>query len=471
MKHIRFLLQYFHSAVLCAFIIGLSGCMSAQEDTSSSETFSVSKESTSFVSSQENTETETIKTISGTIESTDNNLITIKTDQSKPLTFSTAEAEMITGITGLLAGNSVTVTYTEKSDKEIYKVQKIIVTDSEDNLKNAKVLEILNDMTIEEKVNQMIITKSSEMNAQISLSDGCSLGGCILFAADFENRTKEESSDFIKSLQSSSKIPLLIGVDEEGGSVNRISKFSAYRNTPFLSPQELYSQGGFELIKSDTIEKCQLLKGLGINVNFAPVCDIAQSSQDFIYSRTFGGNASDTSEYVQTVVSAMHEEGVVSVLKHFPGYGGSSDTHTGLARDSRSADEFWESDLLPFQAGIQAGAEIVMVSHNIVECFDSERPASISPAIHDLLRNDLEFDGVIITDDLSMDGILDYAGENAAVEAILAGNDLLCCTNYSLQISAVLEAINNGEISEERLDESVKRILKLKIEMGLIAWE
>ena len=215
-------------------------------------------------------------------------------------------------------------------------------------------------------------------------------------------------------------------VDEEGGTVNRVSLNPSLRAVPFWAPRDLYASGGMELIKSDTEEKCELLKSLGINMNFAPVCDISTNPSDFMYKRSFGGTPEATADFVETVVSVMNEEKVGSVLKHFPGYGNNSDTHTGIAYDNRSISTFNASDFIPF-------------------------------------------DGVVITDDLAMEGVKQFAGDTEiAVRAVQAGNDLLCCTEFKTQIPAVIDAVKAGTISEERIDESVERILKLKIELGII---
>ena len=157
------------------------------------------------------------------------------------------------------------------------------------------------------------------------------------------------------------------------------------------------------------------------------------------------------------------------VLKHFPGYGDNEDTHTGIAHDGRSWDTFVTSDFLPFQAGIDAGAQMVLVSHNIVSAMDSRLPASLSPEVHRILREELGFTGVIVTDDLYMDGVRHFTGdEEAAVLAVQAGNDLLCCTDFQTQVPAVLAAVERGEITEERIDQSVLRILELKMALGLL---
>lgn len=246
--------------------------------------------------------------------------------------------------------------------------------------------------------------------------------------------------------------------------MNRISRYPAFRSAPFSSSQQLYQDGGFDAVRSDTAEKCQLLKSLGILVNFAPVCDVSENPDDFIYDRSFGKDAVQTSTYVETVVGTMKDQKTGSVLKHFPGYGNNEDTHTGIAYDNRSYETFRTSDFLPFQAGIDSGADMVLVSHNIVKCMDEQFPASLSPRVHEILRKELGFSGVIVTDDLVMDGIREFTGDaQAAVLAVQAGNDLLCCTDFETQIPAVLEAVKNGEIPERQIDESVLRILKMKI--------
>ncbi len=212
------------------------------------------------------------------------------------------------------------------------------------------------------------------------------------------------------------------------------------------------------------------MQSLGINLNFAPVCDVSQDSQDFIYARSFGQDAKQTAVYVQTAVQVMNEEHMGSVLKHFPGYGNNSDTHTGIAYDDRPYETFVNSDFQPFQAGIDAGADMILVAHNVVSSMDDQVPASISLQVHNILRKELGFDGVIITDDLVMEGVRQFAGDaEIAVRAVQAGNDMLCCTDFEVQVPAVIQAVENGEITEERLNESVLRILKMKIKLGIIA--
>ena len=328
---------------------------------------------------------------------------------------------------------------------------------------------ILDKMSLEEKIGQMFLIRYSDDQTVLCYIAQYNPGGILLFAKDFENHTKESIKAQLDTCQQASGTPLIIGVDEEGGVVTRISRFTNFRSERFKSPQDLYAEGGFERIASDTDEKCALLKSVGINVNLAPVADVSEDPSSFIYDRTIGQNAEITSEYVRTVVGRMKANGMGSALKHFPGYGDNGDTHTDIITDTRPLGAFVSGDLLPFQAGIDEGTDIVLVSHNIVSCMDPDYPASLSPTVHALLRNTIGFDGVIMTDDLVMSAITEYTdGKSAAVQAVIAGNDLLCCSDYAVQVPAVIEAVKSGVISEERINESAKRIIQMKLDLGII---
>lgn len=323
-------------------------------------------------------------------------------------------------------------------------------------------------MNLSEKIGQLFFVRLRKSQAIEDIKN-YKLGGYILFGEDFKDETKSSILELTTGYQSASAIPMFIGVDEEGGTVNRISKYPAFRITPFKSPMDLYNEGGFDLVRSDTLEKATLLLSLGINVNLAPVCDVSTNPKDFIYPRSFGKSAEDTSSYVKNVVDVMKKNKIGSTLKHFPGYGNNVDTHTGIAIDNRVFNTFETSDFLPFEAGIEAGADSILVSHNIVTCIDKDHPASLSPKVHELLRNYLGFTGVIMTDDLSMDAIKEYTGDNeAAVQALIAGNDLLIATNFEQQIPAVIAAVKDGTLSESRIDESVLRVLSWKYSLGIL---
>ncbi|MBQ8730435.1 MAG: beta-hexosaminidase [Lachnospiraceae bacterium] len=336
-----------------------------------------------------------------------------------------------------------------------------------DETENA-IKELISTMTVEEKVGQMFIVRCP-VGTGVKDVTTYKVGGYILFARDFQNETRDSLKANIKSYQAASKIPLLISVDEEGGSVVRASKYSQFRENPFPSPLTNYVNGGFELLAKDATEKSLFLKELGINMNLAPVCDLPDFESDYIYKRTLGTDVNVATTGIKTIVEKMEVAGMISTLKHFPGYGSNVDTHTGIAIDERSYAEFEANDFLPFKAGIEAGAPCVMISHNIVNCMDSTMPASLSPNVNKVLRENLSFDGVIMTDDLAMNAIKLYTGnEQAAVLAVKAGNDLLCVDDYYIQIPAVINAVKNGEISIGQIDKSVERILKMKHKYGIL---
>lgn len=328
--------------------------------------------------------------------------------------------------------------------------------------------ELVNSMTMEELVGQMLLVRCPEGDVEAVLQT-YQFGGLVLFSRDFSGENPESMVEKLNSYQDSVNIPLLISVDEEGGSVTRVSSYKAFRDSKFPSPRRAYRTGGLSYLLEVEAEKAELLNSLGINVNLAPVCDVVTDSDAFLYSRSLGLSAEETASCIAAMVQTAGEYGVGSVLKHFPGYGNCEDTHIGTALDDRSLEDFRTVDFLPFLAGFEAGAGGVMVCHNIVTCMDADHPASLSPEAHRILREELGFEGVIITDDMAMDAIADVYGEGeAAVLAVLAGNDMLCTSGYEVQFEAILAAVSEGRISESQLQESVLRILRWKAELGLI---
>ena len=327
---------------------------------------------------------------------------------------------------------------------------------------------LMERMTLEEKVGQMFYARYPETGADKEIKEN-NPGGYILFGRDFKNQTKSSILEQINKNQENSKIKMFIGVDEEGGTVTRVSLYKAFRNSNFKSPQDLFKIGGLDKIIEDTKEKNELLKSIGINTNFAPVADISTNPTSFMYKRAFGKKAEETGEYIKEVVKTMNDDNMISVLKHFPGYGENVDTHTGIAIDKRSYENFKESDFIPFEKGIEEKAPFILVSHNIVNCMDSENPASLSTKVHEILRNELGFEGIIITDDLAMDAVKKYAEDgNAAVKAVLAGNDMIISSDFVKQKKEVLNAIKEGKIDEKMIDIAVRRILTCKYKYEIL---
>ena len=342
-----------------------------------------------------------------------------------------------------------------------------------EELAEQRLNERIANMTLEEKVGQLFFVRCPETGAAEDVKN-YHLGGLLLFGRDYKNAggewlTQDDFTAAVQSYQAAADIPLFIGSDEEGGTVTRASKNPNLFSAPLPSPQELYTAEGMDGLLSTTRTYNEQLKALGINVNFAPVCDVSTDKNDFIYARSFGKDAQTTADYIAKAVTEYEAAGVACVLKHFPGYGNNVDTHTGIAVDERSYETFETADLLPFSAGIAAGAPFVLVSHNIVNCMDASLPASLSPKVHEILRGTLGFDGLIVTDDLAMDAVKSYAQDGSvAVLALQAGNDMIVTTDYRTQIPQVIAAVQSGEIDEREIDAHVYRVLHEKQAFGLI---
>lgn len=366
----------------------------------------------------------------------------------------------------LLAGCAVSVPLETQVPSTIPPTETL--TDHSTEPPIVSIVNYIETMTTEEKVGQLFLSRYDEASAPEHVN-AYHPGGFILFARDFQNETPDSITHEIAALQAVSKIPLLMAVDEEGGSVVRISRYSAFRSSRFSAPRSLYQKGGEELLLKTEAEKSQLLYSLGLNVNVGPVCDITTDFNAFMYSRSLGQDAQTTGALIAKMVQTMAGNHVGSVLKHFPGYGNNVDTHVGIAVDRRSLEALETADLIPFRSGIDAGADAILVSHTIVTALDDSLPASLSPAVLGYLRTEMGFDGVAMTDDLVMEAITDvYGAGEAAVLAVLAGNDLLCATEYVTQYNAVLAAVAEGRIPMERIEEAVYRILRWKAELGLL---
>lgn len=361
-------------------------------------------------------------------------------------------------------GDNIKIIYTNNIDDKNYEQNINIINIYNTKKENNEYIYLLNNMSVEEKIGQLLIarvpsTKKTEYIKEYNLS------GYILFRRDVIDKTKEELTEYIKNFQAEAKIPLFIAIDEEGGSVSRLSLNEKIVPTPFKSSQELFEIGGYDAIKEDTINKTNLLNELGININFAPVADISNDKESYIYNRTFGKDPIETSKYIETIFKNQTKE-VTYTLKHFPGYANNLNTHTGISIDNRTYDELISNDFLPFIKGIKNDAKLIMISHNIMTAFDNTS-ASISPVIHNILRNNLNYHNIIITDDLSMNALKNI--DNLYVKALKAGNNLLIVSNIEKAYNEIYTAYQNSEISETLINKLVIKNLILKKEKKLLS--
>lgn len=330
--------------------------------------------------------------------------------------------------------------------------------------------EIVSGMTVGEKIGQLLLARCPDDPVQVM--EQYYLGGFTLYAEDFEDKSPEDIKFLTADIAKAAKTAPFIAVDEEGGTVVRVSKFPQFRDEPFSSPQLLFNRGGTELLSIDGREKARLLLGLGINFNLAPVADISTNEDSYIYPRTLGQGAESTSEGIRAIVETADNMGLASCLKHFPGYGENTDTHTGAAHDSRELYELQSRDFLPFEAGINATEDktpAVMTGHTIYDNIDPDTPASLSAVIHAELRDKLSFDGVIMTDDMGMDAAAEYSGDvSPYVAAILADNDLICVTDHETAYGDITAAYNEGVITDEMLELHAVRVVRMKLQYGII---
>ena len=362
-----------------------------------------------------------------------------------------------------------------------YLTPKIVKADSA-SVTDADIDTYISRMTLDQKIGQMFVARTSQdtdkARADITKYN---LGGLIVYGVDFtsvEGKTATEAQNNFKmkmqSFQNSANLPLLIGVDQEGGAVSRLSQNPLIANgRSFPSPQTAYANGGMANVTKEASEVGTILKNLGINWNYAPVADSTPDTSSFIYGRTFGQDYLATANYITNVIPAWQNAGVAATLKHFPGYGSAIDTHTDFAVVTKSKEDFEKEDLLPFKSGITAGADSVMIAHIVMQSVDPVYPASLSrKVVTDLLRNDLGYNGLIITDALEMGAIKQFAQEHDQVPvdvlAVEAGNDCIMNNDYETAIPQIHAAVTNGTIKESEINEHVFRILDLKRKLGLL---
>ena len=404
-----------------------------------------------------------INRITAQIISVSKDTVTIRDDKNSEYKL---DKSLLNDSKNLIFGNDITISYTGdiKSEYEIInsKVTENKIINADISLDKRKELSnIVQAMTIEDKAGQLLLVLDSK-----NLLTDQTMSGCVLLEDDFANKSRNEVIENIERYQSNAKYPMIIAVDEEGGSVVRVSKY--LRDNRFRLPQDVYKSGGMDSIISDATEKSEYLKEFGINVNFAPVADVATNEDDYIYRRSFGVDADATSNYVRNVVMAMSDIKMGSVLKHFPGYG-SAPGSGGTYHDSRDFNSLKNNDLLPFKAGIEAGANSILVTNNIIDSVDNQNPATLSKDIHDLLREDLKYNGVIMTDDVTDLNNNEFGNDSEIViKAIKAGNDLIMTSRPQIYFESLITAINNGEICLNELDLSVLRVIAWKDSLDIL---
>ncbi|MFJ7827304.1 beta-N-acetylhexosaminidase [Psychrobacillus sp. NPDC096623] len=332
----------------------------------------------------------------------------------------------------------------------------------------------LSDLSLEEKVGQMIFAgiKGTIMtNETKKIISTDQVGGIILFKDNLKDAHQSVTLlNAIKEENTNNKVPLFLGVDEEGG---RISRLPGVTKLP--TNEDLGKQNDATL--SYDIGKLlgKEVSAFGFNLDFAPVLDINSNPDNpVIGNRSYGTDAEIVSELGIRTMEGIQSERVISVVKHFPGHGDTMvDSHKELPIIQKSLKDLHALELIPFARAIDHGAEVVMIGHILLPKIDSTYPSSLSKKIiTDILREQLDYEGIIITDDMTMKAILNtFEIGEAAVSAVKAGNDIVLVAHDYANVfkakEAILQAIEAGEITEQRIDESVKRILSIKKKYNL----
>ena len=330
-----------------------------------------------------------------------------------------------------------------------------------------KVDQIVESMSQTEKLGQMVmigIQGTKVDDDSLYMLHQFHMGGVILFDRNMESpeQVKQLTSDL--QAQSNEKVLLFIGIDEEGGDVVRMAE----KLTPPPSQKEIGATGDIEQAKTWAIKTAKSLKDMGINVNFAPVADVGSNDK-----RSYSTDTNTVIDFVRAATKGYQQENIIYSLKHFPGIGkGKVDSHIDSSSIDVAKEILMTEDILPFKTIIDESDPndyFILVSHLKYPALDEEYPASLSSKIMtDLLRNKLGYKGIIITDDMEMGAVANHNDfRSIGVNAVKAGADIvLVCHEYEHQQEVylgLLDAVNSGEISQERIDESVKRIIKVKL--------
>lgn len=361
--------------------------------------------------------------------------------------------------------------------------EKFIFNDDETVVRTTK--DVLGKMSLREKVGQLFIVRPEALaensnaetapatdrvdDAVISRIEEYPVGGIALFSRNITSA--EQLPMFISDLQSSSKYPLFIAVDEEGGRVARIANSDFFNVASYKSMEDIGKSGDASKAEEVGRQIGLYLKKLGFNLDFAPVADTNTNPQNIVIGdRSYGSDPALVARMVSAQLDGMHDSGIMGTLKHFPGHGDTKDdTHSGYVSVNKSWDELKACELVPFISALDK-ADTIMVSHITVTSID-KLPSSLSyEIITRKLRNELGYNGVIITDSMAMGAVADsYTSDIAAVMAVKAGADIILMPeSLEKSFNGVLNAVNSGEISISRIEESAERVLTLKAKYKII---
>lgn len=352
-------------------------------------------------------------------------------------------------------------------------------TESEEEKLDKLAAAYVADMSKDEKIYQMMIVDPETLTGvDVATLAGDTtkealtkypVGGVCMFSQNIED--KDQITEMIKNMQSYSKTPMFISVDEEGGTVSRVQE---KLQTTDIANMFTYKDESEATATANAKKIAQAISKLGFNFNLAPVADVwTNKDSDVIGERAYSDDYEEASKLVSAAVKGFHEGNVLTSLKHFPGHGSASeDSHVQLAHINKTKEELLRDDLSPFKAGIAAGSDTVMIGHIIVDSMDEEKPATLSSVIvPELLRKELNYNGVIISDSMKMASVTESYSTDEIVKGLIADATIdliLCPSSIEDYHTAINTALTNGDIKQEMIDNSVTKIIKLKIKQGII---
>lgn len=323
--------------------------------------------------------------------------------------------------------------------------------------------EYVQKLSVEQMAGQLLLGVCSDTDDAKTDITRYSLGGFWFTDSNFYDMGEGEVKDTVKAVKDAAKIAPILAVREEGGYYTTFPQLGLY------SPRNYYESDGMDAVKNAESEKASTLASLGFNLNLAPVIDMPEDYNQIMYSRSLSSDPNTVCAYADYVTKTSQGKGVSVALKHFPGYGTIPDTTDSIVTDARDAKTIMENDFKPFKTGIAAGAHFIMVSNVVVTNMDSRHTAALSATIHSVLREELGFTGVIITDTLDDEDYSAYCdGYKPAVQAILAGNDMMIVEDYETAYADILAAVNDGTVSKDILSSKCKKVIAYKYAAGLL---
>ena len=446
------------SIILCCILmVGLSACgqnESVSATLSDSTTLSVYEDSKESVSTTQ----------------------TPDTTSQEPDSFSQADGA---GENAENAGNSTRPSFSETTKRQ-ENASSGGASGSQNGSSWKSVNDLLQHMTLREKICQMLILSPEQLTgvSKVTAAGATTqqalqrlpVGGILYNTGNMVSKSQVRT--MLSNIQSYSKIPLILTCDEEGGRVARLMKTVG---TTYVGPMFQYRDQGTQVAYQNARTIAADMRALGFNVDMAPVADVWSNPQNTVIGdRAYSDSFSQGANLIPAAVRGFHSGGVGTTLKHFPGHGDTvTDSHNGAVYVSKTLEQIRREELLPFQTGIDAGSDMVMIGHLTLTQIDPNEPATFSYRIvTQLLREEMGFQGVVITDGLQMKAITNYySSGDVAVRAVRAGVDILLCPdNPTEAVTALEKAVSSGQISQTRIDQSVRRILTMKVNLGILTF-